>query len=137
MYICVNSFRCTAKANHSAEDTPLLPTSHNLTTVAPPCLSRSVTAQLVFQHGSFYLTFGTIHNSQFAWFSPDTFHSPVSILTLTLQCDTINTVHATQSHVLQSRSVKHLSVCLYNINKEPNQKLGRFVSRKPWIFSWV
>ena len=59
---------------------------------------------------------------QYAWFSPGTFHSPVSTLTLTLLTHTMTTVHTTQSHDSAASLTKtSVCVCLKNINNEPSQ----------------
>jgi len=87
--------------------------SHSFTTVGQS------EQRLMFEHGSFHLAFVTLQNWHFAWFSPGTFHSSVSILTLTLYTHTLTTVHATQSHN-STLSLTKTSVCVFlkNINKE-------------------
>jgi hypothetical protein len=59
------------------------------------------------------------------WFSPGTFHSPASILTVTLRTQIMITFHITQSHdSTPSLTKTSVFVCLKNINKEPSQQFG-------------
>jgi len=68
--------------------------SHNFTTVTLPYLRWSVTAKLVFEHGS---SFGIRDDKNFVicTMSPGTFHSPVNSLTLKLRTHIVTTVHNT------------------------------------------
>jgi len=99
--------------------------SHNFTTLSLSCLRRSARAESLVR--ARIITFGVRDFKfwKFAWFSPGTFHSPVSILTLTLRTHTITTVHTTQSHN-STPSLTKISICdsLNNINKEPSQQVG-------------
>jgi hypothetical protein len=54
--------------------------------------------RLVVDRESFNLTFVKLKNLQYTWFSRSTFHSSVSIHTLTLPTHTLTTVHSAQSH---------------------------------------
>jgi hypothetical protein len=88
-------FVCVAKANYWGEDKAYCP-RHIISHHTPRHVSEGQLLQrLVFEHGPFHLTFVTIHNWHFEWFSPVTFHSPVSILTLMLHTHTMTTVDAT------------------------------------------
>jgi hypothetical protein len=72
----------------------------------------------------------------FSWFSPSTFHSPVSTLTLTLRTHTMTTVHTTQSHnSAPSLTETSVCVCLMNINKEPSQQVGVFYTESSGLVS--
>jgi len=88
-------FCCIAKANYSGEDAVYSP-CHTTSRQSPFNVSGSQSQQRpVFQHGSFLLAFMKLQNWHFTLFCPGTFHSPVSILTLTLCTHTLTTVHAT------------------------------------------
>jgi hypothetical protein len=92
-----------------------------------PVLSQSVSQsqhRLVFERGSFNLTFVKLKSLKYAWFSPGTFYSPLSTITLMLHTHTLTTVHDTQSHN-STPSLTKTSVCVYlkNINKNPVSSL--------------
>ena len=90
------------------------------------------------RHGSLHLAFVKIQIWHFAWFSPGTFHSPVSTLTPMPCTYTLTTFNATQS-LNSAASLTKTSVCvrLKNINKETIQQAGVFISRKLRIGIWV
>ena len=122
---CYIFFRCIAKANYCGEDTAYCP-YHSISKHSPCHVSDGQSDQrLVFEHGSFCLSFVTLKNWHFACFSPGTFHSPLSTLALTLRTHILTTVHTTQSHN-STPSLTKTSVCvsLKNINTEPSQPVG-------------
>ena len=69
--------------------------SHNFTTVALPCLRRSLTAEARVRARTILFGIRDAKNLQFAGVSPGTFHSPVSILMLVLYTYTMTTAGAT------------------------------------------
>jgi hypothetical protein len=123
--------------------------SHNFITVALSCRDGQSQQRLLIEYGSLNLAFVTLNYLHYAWFSPGTFHSPVSTLTLTLRTHIITTVHTTQSHnsplstitltlrthtittvhttqsLNSTPSLTKTSVCvsLKNINQEPSQQV--------------
>ena len=125
MYNYIIIFRCIAKTNYWGEDTAYFP-YHTISQHSPCHVSDGQPEQrFVFEHVSFHLPFLTLNNKRFAWFSPGTFHSPVSTLILTLRTHTMTTVHTTQSHNFAPSLTKtSVCVCLKNINKEPSQQVG-------------
>jgi len=95
LYSYIILFRCIAKANYSGEDTVYSP-CHTILQQSPFNVSGGQSQQRpVFQHESFLLAFVKLQTWHFALFSPGTFHSPVSIFTLTLCTHTLTTVYAT------------------------------------------
>jgi len=91
-------YPCTVKPNHRAEGTEILSKSHNFTKVVLPCLRGSVRAEARVRARNNKCGRSDAKNLQCGWFSPGSFHSPLSKLTPTLRTHTINNVHSTESH---------------------------------------
>ena len=88
-------------------------------------LTASQSRRSFFEHRSLNFPFVTLNNKHFTFFSPGTFHSPVSTLTLTLRTHTTTTVHTAQSHNYSNALTKiSVCVCLKNINIKSRQHVG-------------
>ena len=136
LYNYITLFRCITKSNYWGEDTAYCP-HHTISQQSPCHVSDLQSVQRnFFEHGSFHLPNLTINIEHFTWFSPGTFHSPVSTLTLTLRTHTNTTVHAKQcNNSAPSLTKTPLCVCLNNINKEPSQQVGVLYTENSWLVS--